>query len=779
MGSSPRLSYAQLFSFQVSYTNHADSRGYANQGAFGFIGLATSLAKKKGEWKRAILEFDFVMETVFLQDKDRIVVSATFKTYRRLVSGSSDDDDNDTLLSVRFEEEQWEIMVQNGEEKKAIMHLLDCVAKNMSAEEASEAGKKNGVVGVDNYIMKSGMLIRKAKTAYKKDERFIIIVPGKLLLFMSPELAGKHVRYVTSLIGARVQISRSRMEFEVLVPNTKDLVFSSASSMEGFSSWVKVIEASANGETRVYSDDSEGYDEGRNYGGRSHRSQRAGEHSRARPRDYFNDEISDDPGRGAASRDAQRSGFAGDNRRQPPQDGDRNWDRGQGQYQGGPRSRPDDSSYGWPHDTHDDNMDEPSRRTPHVDSPAQQSYQGVEEGQDYQRSRMHDRPQQAYYVDDPYGAATGLREEDNWGQKQLKNVNMRRRSVPLQCLDSALDEMAASIGKMAPFQEGKLQGTTPFTTGSNTGETANNYNMQSSKANLAEGPSDSGFQASVGFNNKSPLADTNPLETLVEDQNEYNDQSSFLKVDPTQMQAQGNHPSPFYGAQNSYTPVPREVQSQGIDSSLSAYSNQRRYPASPQMQSPGNESASFYDNQSSYVSGPKQMQMQGGDSATSYQNQDRYLTLLKQTQSQGNDPLMFMNQGPYLTGPKQTRPQGTSSQPYMNQSSNMMGPKQMQVQGNETSSSSAYINQSNYLNNPKQLRTQGIDSSSPNMKNNHGHPAEPSQNVSGAKPPMTRTDTKAYGAIMGGPTSTPQLMTRMPRPQQPPLQDSGMRPLQG
>ena len=29
---------------------------------------------QKGEWNRAILEFDFVMETIFLQDKDRIVV---------------------------------------------------------------------------------------------------------------------------------------------------------------------------------------------------------------------------------------------------------------------------------------------------------------------------------------------------------------------------------------------------------------------------------------------------------------------------------------------------------------------------------------------------------------------------------------------------------------------------------------------------------------------------------------------------------------------------------
>jgi hypothetical protein len=32
--------------------------------------------------------------------------------------------------------------------------------------------------------MKHGMVLRKAKTAYKKDERYIVVVPGKLLMFM-------------------------------------------------------------------------------------------------------------------------------------------------------------------------------------------------------------------------------------------------------------------------------------------------------------------------------------------------------------------------------------------------------------------------------------------------------------------------------------------------------------------------------------------------------------------------------------------------------------------
>lgn len=64
----PRLSYAQLFSFQVLYSNNADSRGFTNSGTFGLLG------RKKGEWKRAILELDFTMGTLFLQDKDRIIV---------------------------------------------------------------------------------------------------------------------------------------------------------------------------------------------------------------------------------------------------------------------------------------------------------------------------------------------------------------------------------------------------------------------------------------------------------------------------------------------------------------------------------------------------------------------------------------------------------------------------------------------------------------------------------------------------------------------------------
>ena len=52
--SAPRLSYAHLFSFQVAYSNHMDSRGYANQGTFGFLGFATSLAKKASIWKTLV-----------------------------------------------------------------------------------------------------------------------------------------------------------------------------------------------------------------------------------------------------------------------------------------------------------------------------------------------------------------------------------------------------------------------------------------------------------------------------------------------------------------------------------------------------------------------------------------------------------------------------------------------------------------------------------------------------------------------------------------------------
>eukprot|EP00250_Pteridium_aquilinum_P005122 c15264_g1_i1 orf=133-1740(+) len=141
----PRLSYAQLFSFQVLYSNNADSRGFANSGTFGLLG------RKKGEWKRAILEVDYTMGTLFLQDKDRIIV---------------------------------------------------CIVHDLGPQEAAEAGVAKGLVGLDKEVMKYGLVNRRAKTAYKKDERFLVIVPGKLLLFKGMDIAGKHVRFVTSLFGA-------------------------------------------------------------------------------------------------------------------------------------------------------------------------------------------------------------------------------------------------------------------------------------------------------------------------------------------------------------------------------------------------------------------------------------------------------------------------------------------------------------------------------------------------------------------------------------------------
>ncbi|MCO5558539.1 hypothetical protein L7F22_012124 [Adiantum nelumboides] len=129
---SPHLSYAQLFSFQVLYSNNADSRGYANAGTFGLLG------RKKGEWKRAILEVDYTMGTLFLQDKDRIIMSETFEEYKRYKAQVSSLDD--TLVSVRFKSGQWEIMAQNAVEKDTLQHLLE-LSKHPKMQELLQASK--------------------------------------------------------------------------------------------------------------------------------------------------------------------------------------------------------------------------------------------------------------------------------------------------------------------------------------------------------------------------------------------------------------------------------------------------------------------------------------------------------------------------------------------------------------------------------------------------------------------------------------------------------------
>lgn len=603
---------------------------------------------------------------------------------------------------------------------------------------------------------------------------------------------------------------------------------------EGFSSWVKVIEASAHGDTSVYSDDSDGYDDGRRHGNsggagwdRPQRSHRGGERSRPRARDYYED-ISEDQRQGPATTDVQKSQYAGDDhRRQPPED-DRNWGQEQGQNSSHPRTRPDDASYGQPRDVNDDNYGE-SSRAPQDESLSRgrQPYGAGDKTQEYQQSKMQDMqanrlaPQQAYNTGEQFGTFdnsvdkglsgfsriqarinrignndTGLKEEDNWGQKQFKNVNMRRRSVPLQCLDSALNEMTTSIGNMAPFQGGQPSGYS-----NSVAETANNYNLQSSKPNMAEALalSDYNTQSSAGFSSRSPVAGAARLEPLVENPQDYNDQSSHVMTGPKQMQLQGDNSSSPYTNQSNYSTCGKQMQSQGNDSSS-------------------------YINQSSYVAGPKQMQLQGNDPSSSYISQSGYTSSPKQMQSQGNDPSSpYVNQSGYTTSVKQMQWQGSnpsSSSSYANQSGYSAGLKQMQSQGNNLSNSaSASMSQYNpnmksydYGTDPLHHNTNTvIEANKSDAVGYNSAPSQVQQSVAlgkstiaaGAidwgggrlivqidahkKPPITRSDTKAYGAIMGGASSAPpqfspnarMAMVGNSKPQSPPLQDPGTRPFQG
>ncbi|KAI5058495.1 hypothetical protein GOP47_0026665 [Adiantum capillus-veneris] len=195
----PHLSYAQLFTFQVLYSNNADSRGYANAGTFGLLG------RKKGEWKRALLEVDYTMGTLFLQDKDRIIMI-------------------------------WPM----GD------HGAECCRERHTSTSSSDACIKEKLLlhQQNKEVMKYGLVQRRAKTAYKKDERFLLIVPGKLLLFKGMDIAGKHVRFVTSLFGAATRLVYGQLEFEVNVPDSKalNLITPTAEELTG---WIGAIEKSA------------------------------------------------------------------------------------------------------------------------------------------------------------------------------------------------------------------------------------------------------------------------------------------------------------------------------------------------------------------------------------------------------------------------------------------------------------------------------------------------------------------------------------------------------
>ncbi|KAL3681895.1 hypothetical protein R1sor_024851 [Riccia sorocarpa] len=235
-GQVPRLSYSQLFSFQVAHNlvaaQETTDRYHVNLQAFKDL-------LKKGEWNRSILEVDFTNSMVFLQDKDKVVAAQPFANFKKFVLSGDDFEDN--LISVRFVSQQWQIMTQNSAEKTCLLHLLQCVAKDLSAEEAL-ASASPGILGLNKSVLRAGTLVRKAKTQAKKDGRYCVLVPGKLFIFKNPNLIGQHLRYVTSLLGASVRMLQG-LEFELLVPGTKTLTFL-PENLEEASGWMGALERS-------------------------------------------------------------------------------------------------------------------------------------------------------------------------------------------------------------------------------------------------------------------------------------------------------------------------------------------------------------------------------------------------------------------------------------------------------------------------------------------------------------------------------------------------------
>ncbi|BBN15314.1 hypothetical protein MPTK1_6g18620 [Marchantia polymorpha subsp. ruderalis] len=235
-GQLPRLSYSQLFSFQVAHNlvaaQQAGERYHVNISAFKDL-------LKKGEWNRSILEVDFTNGMIFLQDKDKIIAAQPFSDFKKFVVSGEEFEDN--LVSIRFTGQQWQIMTQNSAEKACLLHLLQCVSKDTSAEEALTSANP-GTLGLNKSVLRAGILIRKARTQFKKDERYCVLVPGKLFMFKNPNLPGQHVRYVTSLMGASVRMLRG-LEFELLVPGTKTLSFI-PENVEEATGWMGALERS-------------------------------------------------------------------------------------------------------------------------------------------------------------------------------------------------------------------------------------------------------------------------------------------------------------------------------------------------------------------------------------------------------------------------------------------------------------------------------------------------------------------------------------------------------
>ncbi|KAH7416444.1 hypothetical protein KP509_14G091700 [Ceratopteris richardii] len=653
------------------------------------------------------------METMFLQDKGRIVLSATFSAYKRTVYGSADED-KDALLSIRFENEQWEIMAQNGDEKRAIVHLLECAVRNMSAEAASELGKRNGVIGVEKDIMKSGLLIQRSKTAYKKNERLVIIVPGKLLLFL---------------------ISPSQQEFEVLVPNTKVIAFRTVSAMEGLSSWVKMIEASANGESLVYSDDSDDLNRDRNYEVHSHRP---------------------------LAGNLQTSQYNG---------GYQRYQQGEGDCK--------------------DHV-EPSRR-PLSDgsSVSVTSYESAKEGNNYQSSMMPETlvRQQAYYAQEPYGAAhydhekisTVPNEDCTWKEKTLKNLKMRRRSVPLQCLDSALDEMTVSIGKMTSFHGSPLQGTiTTATSRSNLYEPSSDYTFQSSNPNvkhfMLEYPSNLSSQAGTEISGKSPF----------EYEQGYYDPNGYMIADARHVQINGNEQLFPHSAQFNYDINSQQSQSQGNE--LLLFKNQSNYSAGPKenMGTLTSELSSAYGNQQrSGIYDPQELQVQSASTALPHYIQDGYTTISNQVQLEGAEySASDITHGAYhMQGANQMSLKDGSFPVFLNAHCRVIGPNQAQIiEDQESVVLLPYANQHSYSSGTKHIRTPPA-----NASYGFGYHTKPVYDTSNGNPPMIRSvanvqgvgigqfsanlstpdpgmfwkDTRPCDAIMKGSSSQPQPSSRM------------------
>ena len=184
---------------------------------------------------------------------------------------------------------------------------------------------------------------------------------------------------------------------------------------------MKVIEASARGEKIVYSDDSDGYydnnDQYSNRGGGRNPPERlrvaGGNNSNYRSRvddPYLHDE--------RMGSDQRMPRYVDDDRRQQGRMPMR--DEMDGQYNTG-RTR---------------------------QQPQQRGNYEQNRSNDYGQSQLADYPNRPGQRDIIGGHGYEQGDNDSREQQKMKNANMRRRSVPLQCLDSALDDMAASIGNM-------------------------------------------------------------------------------------------------------------------------------------------------------------------------------------------------------------------------------------------------------------------------------------------------------------------------------------------